>query len=228
VERCLRLSSGPFPDPVEVTRLNLFIKLYIQPGPKPLQHGDSRPGHESTPKEQTQESHHPPYPSDLPEKFRRRPYLIVANGFPYLRWAGSRHSPLLGAILKSKIRQRQSRQDRLDVLQDDLAYAKTEDVFDHHITKVASSIGKKKSDILDGEQWKTAAQEAVDELNRQLLMQEADNWNRTGEILAFVRGRKEEKKLVLKDLRQKRKEVKKAEDEVGQKRGAVSFADFSG
>lgn len=187
----------------------MFLKLRSEPGPQPLL------------RLQEVKMQPPPIPKpkvkksaprlELPSKLRHRPTIISANGFPFIRYSGTKQSKALSGIINSKILQRIRREDKLEAVNRMVSHAEYEDCFEAELRQEAGpewASTNPKDHVL----WKTCLKESALDIELRLIEQEVKAWERTNELGRVVEAYNKELEKVRSEAKEARAQAKKRRD----------------
>ncbi|KAJ6259108.1 Ubiquitin-conjugating enzyme [Drechslerella dactyloides] len=209
-ERCLRDATQQPPNPAAVAKITAFMDLYQQKGTKPLRRMQAeRITVQPTAKPKPVKSISP-YLQDLPPKYRHKATLVAGNVMPFIRYTGTKQNIGLTGLLHKRMQQRVKREERLDDLHLYLDYAIWEDVFEAQVRSNSTTHWRRQNPD-DGVRWATVFKQAKATLQGQIFEQVVKAYNRSGECLEQIKEHEKERKRLLSEAKQKRKELKSSQ-----------------
>ncbi|EWC48388.1 hypothetical protein DRE_02157 [Drechslerella stenobrocha 248] len=222
-EKCLRLATKQPPDATAVLQIVAYIKRYNKAGAKPLRRMQAakitvQPQPKPVPKRPIS-----PYLKEIPVEYRRKATLVAGNTMPFIRYTGAKPNALLAGMLRKRVEKRAKWDDQLDDLQFWMDLGSWEDVFESKLREEATGEWKKKNPD-DGARWVTAAKNSKEELQLNMFEKGVSAYNRVDGLLRKIKKHNTERERLLREVRWKKRESKKHDEDGGVVSGTASGA----
>ncbi|KAK6495312.1 hypothetical protein TWF481_003337 [Arthrobotrys musiformis] len=207
-ETSLRLAiSG---DKIEQTRLSAFLTLTRTHTPPLTRMQAANITIQPTPKPKPPKAINPNL-ALLPFDLRFKPTIIGGNTIPFVRYTGTKQSPVLSGILNKKVLQKVKRDDAIEALKWDREYANNEDAFESEIWNEAGREWRlqnaDQNPTAEG-YWKTEVGKAQMELQVKLWANQVQTWERSGRCMDVIETHKRRVAEFMDNLKAERARAK--------------------